>query len=128
VEAGFEGEDGELRRAGGFVSHAGRDVFFAEFDVCSSSLVLAAPHEGCFVCCFVGVGARHASEDLVEAFGGDFEDAGSQNGGPVVGGEVSEGGAVDECGGHLFAEGGGVEGGVIVAYGNRGNLCISVSR
>jgi hypothetical protein len=42
-----------------------------------------------------------------------------------VGGEVSESGAVDECGDHLFAEGGGVEGGVAVAYGDGGNLCIA---
>jgi len=44
-----------------------------------------------------------------------------------VGGEVSERWAVDECGSHLFAEGGGVEGGVVVAYGYRGNLCVAVS-
>jgi len=36
--------------------------------VCSSSLVLASPHESCFVGCFVGVGTGHAGEDLVEAF------------------------------------------------------------
>ena len=43
-----------------------------------------------------------------------------------MGGEVSEGGAVDECGSHLFAEGGFVERGVAVANWNRGNLCVAV--
>ena len=43
-----------------------------------------------------------------------------------MGGEVSEGGAVDECGCHLFAEGGFVERGIAVANWDGGNLRVAI--
>ena len=63
---------------------------------------------------------------MIETFGSDAEDACFEDGGPVVRGEVSESRAVDEGGYHLFGFGGGVEGGVVVAYGDGGNLCVTV--
>ena len=82
-------------------------------------------NEGGFVGGFVGVRPGHAGEDLVEAMGSDGEDPRGEDGGPSMRGEVAQRGAVDQGRGH-FGGGGGVhEGGVVVADGDGGNLCVA---
>lgn len=96
MEPGFEGENRHVRGARGFVVHGGGDVFGGEVGVGAASLLLALPHEGCFVGELVGVGTGLCGEDLVEAFRCYGEDAAFEDVGPVVLREVSEGGSVDD--------------------------------
>ena len=126
VEGRLEREDGEVGGSGSLVLHGAVELLLGELDVVAAALVGAAPHEGGLVGSLVGVGARHGGEDLVEALGGHLEDARLEDVGPVVRGEGTEGGAVDETVDRLVGLGGLDEGRVVVADGNRGNLGVSV--
>lgn len=125
VEGALERENGELRRARRLVVHGRLDLLGGEVDVGATTVLLAAPHEGGLVGKLVGVGAREGSEDVVDALGGNLEQAGADNLGPVAGGEVSGGGTVDEGVDHLGSGGGLGQGVVVVAYRDGGNLSIA---
>ena len=127
VEGGAEAEDAEGRRAGGRVVHRGGDLVGGEVGGgVAAALHAPFPHEGGFVGELVGVGAGGAGEDLVEALGGDFEDACLEDGGPVVLGEVAQSGPVDDGAGHFGGGGGEHERGVAVADGDGGDLGVDV--
>lgn len=102
VEAGLEGEDGELGGAGGLVRHGRVDLCFGEVYIGTAALLLASVHKGSFVGKLVGVGAGLTGEDLVQALWCHREYARLQDFGPVVLGEVSEGGSVDDGRGHVW--------------------------
>ena len=125
VEGVLEGEDGQVGRAGCLVAHGAREFLGREVDVGSASLVAPLPHECGFVCGFVRVGAGHGGEDLVEPFRGDGQDAGFEDGCPVVLREVSEGWPVYQGGGHFGRGGGKEEGRVRVSDGNGGDLGVA---
>lgn len=97
-------------------------------DVCAASLVLALPHECRLVGELIGIGAGLAGEDLVQALGGNAQDAGLEDVGPVVLGEVAERWSVDQGGGHFGRGSSQEEGGVVVAHGNGGNLGIHIEQ
>jgi hypothetical protein len=128
VEAGFEGENGKSGRARRLVVHGRGDVFSRELGVCSTALLLASPHEGGFVGKLIGIRARLASEDLVQPLGCYGENAALENVGPVVLGEVSQGWSVDNGRGHFGGCGCEKKGGVVVAYGDRGNLSVYIEQ
>lgn len=126
METRFEGEDGHVWCTRGFVVHGGGNVFGGEVGVDAAALLLPLPHEGCFVGELVGVGTGLRGEDLVEAFGCDGQNASFEDVGPVVLGEVSQCGAVDDGGGHFGGGGGEEEGRVVVTYGDGGDLGVYV--
>lgn len=125
VKGRLEGEDGQLGGAGGLVVHARGQLLLAKVDVGAAALALAAVHEGGLVGELVGVGAGEGRVDVVEALGGNLEDAGAQDLGPVVGGEVAEGRTVDEGVDHLGRGGGLGEVLIVVAHGDGGNLSVA---
>lgn len=108
------------------VIHDGGEFLFGEVDVVAAALLLATVHEGSLEGELVGVGAGEGCVDVVEALGGDFEDAGAEDVGPVVGGEVACCGTVDEGVDHLGGGGGFGERWVVVADGDGCNLSIAV--
>ena len=125
VEGRFERQDGELGSAGGLVVHDGGEFLLGEVDVVAAALLLATVHERSLEGELVGVRAGEGCVDVVEALGGNFEDAGAENVGPVVGREVARGRTVDEGVDHLGGGSGFGERGVVVANGDGGNLSIS---
>lgn len=127
VEGGLEGHDGELLGgAGRLIVHGGEQLLLGEPDVGTATLLLALPHESGLVGSLVGVGAGHGSEDLVQTLGGDLEDTGAQDLGPVVGREVAQSRAVDQCVDNGIALHGLDEVRVVVAHGNGSNLGVAI--
>lgn len=126
MEGRLEREDGKLCGAGGLVVHARLELLLVKVDVGTTTLLLAAVHESSLVGQLVGVRAGEGSVDIVEAFGGDLEDASLENLGPVVGGEVAESRAVDEGVDHLGSGGSLGEVLIVVADGDGGNLSVAV--
>lgn len=120
VEAMVEGKDGVVGRAGFLVEHDGRQLLGGELG--TAALLGAAPQEGRLVGRLVGIGAGHGGKDLAEALGGGLEQTGLEDVGPVVGGEGTEGGAVDDGAHHLGGLGDFEEAGIVVAQGNGGDL------
>lgn len=127
VEARLEGEDREVGGAGGLIVHGGGGLLCGELDVRAAALLLAAPHEGGLVGRLVCVGTGHGGEDLVETLGRYLEDAGAEDLGPVFGGEVAQGGTVDDSVDHLGSLGDLCEGRVVVAQGDRSDLSVPVN-
>ena len=84
------------------VVHGRGDLFGCEFNVGATALLTAFPHEGGFVGGFVGVGAGHCCEDLIEALWSDLEDTGFQNVCPIVLREIAKGRAIDDGAGHFW--------------------------
>ena len=91
-------------------------------------MLLTPPHEGGFVGEFVCVGAGLGGEDLVETLGSYGEDTALENVGPVVLGEVSKRGAIDDGRGHFGGCGCQEERGVVVAYGDGGDLGVYIEK
>lgn len=127
VEGGLEGHDGELLGgAGRLVVHGGEKLLLSELDVGTATLLLALPHESSLVGSLVGVGAGHGSEDLVQTLGGDLEDTGAQDLGPVIGRKVAQSRTVDQGVDDCIALHGLDEVGVVVAHGDRSNLGVAI--
>lgn len=110
------------------IQHRRRHVFWRKVHVGATTLELPAPHESCFVRGFIGIGASHGSEDLIEAFGCNPQDARLENGRPVVLGEVAKGRAIDQRGSHFRRGRREEKGRVVVADRNGGNLSIDVEK
>lgn len=125
VESGLEGQDGQLRGSRLLVHHGGLQFLLAEVGLGSSTLQLATVHEGRLVGNFVGVGTGHGSVHLVQALGGNLEDAGLEDVGPFSGGEVTQSWSVDQGGNHLGRCGHLLEMGVVISDGDRGNLGVT---
>ncbi len=102
VEGGTEGEDAHVWRTWGLIVHGGGDLVGGEVNRRATALLASFPHEGCLVGGFVRIGAGHGCENLVETFRSDSQDAGLENIGPVMLGEVAKGGAIDHGAGHLW--------------------------
>ena len=102
VEGSLEGEDaqGFLAR-GHLVVHRGLFFLGGEFDIGTTSLLLARVHERGFVCELVGIASRCASEDLIEAFGCGGEDTRLEYFSPIMLGEVTQCRTVDQGGDHF---------------------------
>ena len=124
VEGRLEGENGQVGGARALVVHSGDQLILGEVGVDATTLHLAVVHEGGLVGSLVGIGTSHGGEDLVEALGGSTEDSSLENLSPVRGGEVTQGGAVNQSAGHLRRGGNLLEVGVVVTNGNRSNLSI----
>lgn len=124
MEAGLEGEDGQLGRPGGLVVHDGLELLSCKVDVVSAALLLPPVHKGRLVGQLVGVGACEGREDVRQALGRHFQDARLEDLGPVVGWEVTEGGTVDQGSNHLRRRSRLGQGGIVVSNGDGGDLRI----
>ena len=82
-------------------------------------------HEGGLVGSLIGIRARHGGEHLVQSLGGNLEDTGVQDVGPVMGREVTQGGSVDQRSGHLGRSSNLLEMRVVVANRNGGDLSVT---
>lgn len=118
VETSLEGHDGQLGSARHGVVHGSLHFLRSELDLGATTLHAPPPHERRLVCQFVCVRARLGREDLVQALGGNLEDAGLEDVGPVVLGEVAKSGTVDDGAGHLGGAGIAQEGSVVVTDGD----------
>lgn len=125
VETGLEGHDGQLGGTGDGVVHGRLHLLGSELNVGTATLDTPLPHESRLVCQLVRVRARLGREYLVETLGGNLQDTGLEDVGPVVLGEVAESGTVDDSASHLGRASAEKEGGVVVANRNGGNLGVA---
>lgn len=125
MERVCKAEDGQVRGAGLGVVEARGDFLVGPLDALAA-LLAAVEHHGGLVGQLVGLGAGLGGEDLVQALGGDAEEAILEDVVPLAGGEVAQGGTVDEGGDELGGLSGLDEGGVVVANGNGGDLRVAV--
>lgn len=125
VEGRLEGQDGERGRAGRLVVHGRVELLLGKLDVRATTLELSSVDEGGLEGCLVGIRAGHGGEDIVEALGRDLEDAGLEDLGVVVGGEVAQRRSVDDGVDHLGSGCGLGQRGVVVANGDGGNLGVA---
>lgn len=125
MEGVCKAEDGQVGGAGLGVVEARGDLLVGPLDALAA-LLAAVEHHGSLVGQLVGLGARLGGEDLVQALGGDAEEAILEDVVPLAGGEVAQGRAVDQGGNQLGGLSGLDEGGVVVANGDGGNLRVAV--
>lgn len=125
VEARLERHDGQLRRPRRLVVHGRLHLLLGELDLRPAALQLPAVHKRRLVRRLVGVGACHGREHLVEPLGRRLEDARLESRCPVVRGEVSERGSVDDGVDHVWRGGRLDERRVVVTDGDGGDLSIS---
>lgn len=128
VEGRLEGHDGVVGGSGRLVHHGGRELLLRELGLGAATTLLGMVHERSLVCCLVGVGAGGRGEDLVQALGRHLEQAGLEDAGPVVGGEVAQGRPVDQRGGHLGGLCGLEKGWVVVSKGDGCDLGVHVEQ
>lgn len=125
MEGVCKAEDGQIGRAGLGVVEARGDFLVGPLDALAA-LLAAVEHHGGLVGQLVGLGAGLGGEDLVQALGGDAEEAILEDVVPLAGGEVAQGGTVDQGGDQLRRLGGLDESWVVVANGDGGNLRVAV--
>jgi hypothetical protein len=124
VERVLEAHDGELRGARLGVLHAGVDLLLVPVSI--TTLTAAVEHEGSLVGQLVGLGSGLSSENVAETLGSDLHETIAEDVDPLVGGEVANGGSVDESGDHLGGLGSLDEGVVVVANGDGGDLSVDI--
>mmetsp|Transcript_1177 Transcript_1177/g.3407 ORF Transcript_1177/g.3407 Transcript_1177/m.3407 type:complete len:405 (-) Transcript_1177:234-1448(-) len=94
VEGAVEGEDGQRRRTGGSVLHAGSHILLRRRFV--AALASHVADERGLERVLVGAGAAHHGHHVVQAFGRHLQQRATDALGPVQGGQVAVGGAMDE--------------------------------
>lgn len=99
VEALGEGEDRVVGSTRRLVDHGRVNLLLG--GLLAIALLRSAPDKGRLVRRLVGVGAGGRGEDLVEALGGGAQDARLEEVDVVEGGEVAQGGTVDDGVDHL---------------------------
>lgn len=128
MEGGSEGQDRQVRRAGGLVVHRRGDLLGREVHVGAAALLAPFPHESGLVGGLVRVGAGHGGEDLVETPGSDAQCTGLEDVCPVVLGEVPQGGPVDDGASHVRGRCRREQGWVAVADGDGCDLGIDIQQ
>ena len=101
MESGTEGENRHMWRARHLVVHGGGDFLSSGLDISTTTFLAPFPHEGSFVCKFIRFRAGRGSENLVETFRGNFENAIFEDLGVVVLRKVAQGRAIDDSAGHF---------------------------
>ena len=124
MERVLEAHDGKLGGARLGVLHARVDLLLVPLSI--TTLAAAVEHEGGLVSQLVGLGTGLSSEDVAETLRGNLHEAVAEDIDPLVGGEVANGGSVDESGDHLGGLGGLDESVVVVANGDGGDLSVDI--
>lgn len=125
MEGVCKAEDGQVGGTGLGVVEARGDFLVGPLDALAT-LRSAVEHHGGLVGQLVGLGSRLGGEDLVQALGGDPEEAILEDVVPLAGGEVAQSRAVDQGRDQLGGLSGLDESRVVVANRDGGNLRVAM--
>lgn len=126
MEALLEGQDREVGSTRRLVGQRRSHLGLGKVDIRAAALLLPSVHESGLVCKFIGIRTSLGCEDLVQASWCHRKDARLEDISPVMLREVAQCRAVDDGRDHLRRGSCELEGRVVVADRDGGNLRVDI--